>query len=104
MAYTSPTTINASAGLDSFLPYISEVTNFWFGRMLMVAVFVIFLFGYLRAKDDDFIGGLAVASYVTFVLGLIGWVIGLVAGLDFAVIIGITLVSSVLLLSQKKDF
>ena len=104
MAWTSPTEINASAGLDSFLPYLSEVTNFWFGRMLMVAIFVIFLMGYLRAKEDDFIGGLAVASYVCFVLGLIFWVIGLVSGLDFAIIIGATVVSSVLLLSQKKDF
>ena len=104
MSWKSPTEINATAGLDSFLPYLSEVTNFWFGRMLMVAIFVIFLFGYLRAKDDDFIGALAVSSYVTFVLGLIFWVIGLVSGLDFAVIIGITVVSSVLLLSQKKEY
>ena len=104
MAWKSPTTVNASAGMDSFLPYISEVTNFWFGRMLMIAIFVIFLFGYLRAKSGDFIGGLAVASYVTFVLGLIFWVIGLVSGLDFAIIIGITVISSVLLLTQKKDY
>ncbi len=104
MAWRSPTTINASAGMDSFLPYISEVTNFWFGRMVMVAIFVIFLFGYLRARDGDFFGALAVASYVTFVIGLLFWVIGLVSGLDFAVIIGITLISSVLLLAQKKDY
>lgn len=104
MAWTSPTTINASEGLDSFLPYISEVTNFWFGRMVMIAIFIIFLFGYLRAKDNDFVGGLAVASYVCFVIGLIFWVIGLVSGLDFAIIIGVTVISSVLLLTQKKDF
>jgi len=104
MAWTSPTTINASAGMDSFLPYLSEVTNFWFGRMLMIAIFVIFLMGYLRVKDDDFIGGLAVSSYVTFVLGLMFWVVGLVSGLDFAIIIGIVVISSILLLSQKKDF
>lgn len=104
MAWTSPTTINASAGLDSFLPYISEVTNFWFGRMVMIAIFVIFIFGYLRQRDDDFIGALAVSSYVTFVIGLIFWVIGLVSGLDFAVIIGVTVISSVLLLTQKKDY
>lgn len=104
MAYKSPTEINASQGLGDFLPYLSEVTNFWFGRMLMIAIFIIFLFGYLRAKKDDFIGGLAIASYVTFVLGLIFWVIGLVSGLDFAVIIGIAVVSSVLLLTQKKEY
>jgi len=104
MAYLSPTTINASAGMDSFLPYLSTVTNFWFGRMLMIAVFVIFIFGYLRAKDDDFIGALAVSSYITFVIGLIFWVVGLVSGLDFGIIIGITVISSVLLLTQKKDY
>jgi len=104
MAFTSPDTVNASAGLTEFLPYISEVTNFWFGRMLMIAIFVIFLMGYLRVKKDDFVGALAVSSYVTFVLGLIFWVIGLVSGMDFAIIIGLVLVASVLLLTQKKDY
>jgi len=102
MAWTSPTEINASAGMDSFLPYISEVTHFWFGRMIMIAIFVIFLFGYIRAKDD-FIGGLAVASYVCFVIGLIFWVIGLVTGLDFAIIIGVAVISSALLYVNNNN-
>jgi len=104
MAHISPTEINGTEGLDSFLPYISEVTNFWFGRMLMIAIFVIFLMGYLRVKKDDIVGALAVSSYVTFVLGLLFWVIGVVSGLDFAIIIGIVIVASVILLAQKKDF
>ena len=104
MAYTSPTTVNASAGMDSFLPYLSEVTNFWFGRMLMIAVFVIFFMGYLRAKDEDYVGAFAVASYVSFVIGLLFWVMGLVTGLDFALILGIAMVSSVVLFLQKKDY
>jgi len=102
MAHTSPTTINASAGLDSFLPYISEVTNFWFGRMVMIAIFVIFAMGYLRAKPDDYIGAFAVASYVSFVLGLLFWVMGLVTGMDFALILGIAMISSVVLFLQPK--
>jgi len=101
--HTSPTTINASAGMDSFLPYLSEVTNFWFGRMVMIAIFVIFMFGYMRKNEDDIIGGLAISSYVTFVIGLLFWVIGLVSGIDFAVIIGITALTSVFLLTQKKQ-
>lgn len=102
MAHASPTTINGTEGLDSLLPYLSTVTQFWFGRMLMITVFVIFLFGYVRAKDEDWIGGFAVASYVTFVIGLVFWVIGLVTGLDFAIIIGITAISSVILFTQKE--
>jgi len=104
MAHTSPTKINATEGLDSFLPWITEVTNFWFGRMIMIAIFIIFMFGYLKVNKDDYIGGFAVASYVSFVIGLIFWVIGIVSGLDFSIIIGIVLVASVLLLAQKKEY
>jgi len=104
MAYTSPTEINMTEGLDSFLPYLSEVTNFWFGRMIMIAIFIIFMMGYLKARKNDFVGALAVSSYVTFVLGLIFWVIGIVSGLDFAIIIGVVIVASLILHLQKKDF
>ena len=103
MAWRSPTTINATAGMDSFLPYLSEVTNFWFGRMVMIAIFIIYMFGYLRQKEDDFIGALAISSYVTFIIGLLFWVIGLVTGIDFAIIIGVTALASVLLLTQNKE-
>ena len=57
--------------------------------------------GYLRTKQDDYYGAFAIASYVTFVMGLIFWVIGLVSGLDFSVVIGLALVSSVILFTQK---
>ena len=43
----------------------------------MIAVFVIFFMGYLKAKKDDYVGGFAVASYVSFVIGLLFWVMGL---------------------------
>jgi len=100
--WTSPTTVNASAGMDSFLPYISEVTNFWFGRMLMIAIFMIFFFGYIKVKEDDYVGGFAVSSYVSFVIGLLLWVIGLLDNISFSVVVGITLVSSVILFIQRK--
>lgn len=104
MSWTSPSTVNVTRGMDSFLPYLSEVTNFWFGRMVVIAVFIIFLFGYMRSKgDDDFVGALAVSSYVTFVIGLLFWVIDLISGLDFAVIVGITALSSAILLTQKRN-
>ena len=102
MAWASPTTINATAGIGTTFEYISLVTHFWFGRMLMIAIFVIFLSGYLSARRDDYFGAFAVASYVTFVMGLLFWVIDLVTGLDFAIIIGITIVSSVILFVQKN--
>ena len=104
MAYTSPSTIDLTTGIGTLFTWITDVTGFWFGRMLMIAIFTIFIFGYLKANKDDFIGAFAVASYVSFVLGLIFWVIGLVSGMDFSVLIGAVLVASVLLFLQKKNY
>lgn len=103
MAWASPTTINASTGIGSTFEYLSVVTNFWFGRMLMLTIFVIFLFGYLGVRRDDYFGAFAVASYITFVIGLLFWVINIVTGLDFAIIIAVTIVSSVILFVQKNN-
>ena len=100
MTYPSPTTVNltSSEGLGNLFEYVNLVTNFWFGRMLMIAVFILFFIGYLKSKpDDDVIGAFAIAGYVTFVLGLLAWLIKLLDGLSFAIIIGIALVSSVVL-------
>jgi len=103
MAWSSPTTINATEGIGTTFEYLNEVTYFWFGRMLLIAIFVIFIIGYLNARREDYTGAFAVASYITFVLGLLFWVVDLVTGLDFAIIIGITIVSSVILFVQKRN-
>lgn len=103
MTWTSPTTVNASQGLDSFIPYLSEVTQFWFGRMLVIAILLIFLFGYVRAKAGDFFGGLAVSSYVTLVISMFLWIIGLLTGMDLAWIVGLSLVSTLIVLVRNRD-
>ena len=105
MAYDSINTINmtSSEGMSNILQYINVVTNDWAGRMIVVAIFVMFLFGYLRSKgDDDFVGAIAVASYVTFVMGMLMWLIGFLDGIAFSVIIGITIVSTAILLFDKR--
>ena len=103
MAWKSPSEVNTSAGLGEFVPYLSEVTNFWFGRMLMIAVFVIFFFGYLRTNKDDYMGAFAVTSFVSFVVGLIFWVIGWVTGIDFGIVVGIFVISLVVLLTRQNN-
>lgn len=103
MTYASPTTINGSAGIGELLNYINLVTDFWISRMIMVAIFVIFLMGYLRSKqDDDFLGALAVGSYASLVTGILFWIIGFVDGVTFGIIIGITVISTALLMMDKR--
>lgn len=103
MAWDSPSTINASQGFASVIPYLNTVTQFWFGRMFIFAVFLIFLFGYMRSREGSFWNAFAVSSYVSFVMGLLFWVIGIITGLDFSIVIGITFVSTLILLLQNKD-
>ena len=103
MAWTSPTTINATRGFADILPYLNEVTENWISRMLLIGIWIIFLFGYLRVKgDNDIISGMAVSSYVTFVLATLLWIIGFVSGLDMAIVVGVTLISTAMLLLDKK--
>ena len=103
MAYQSPTTINGSEGIGALLEYINIVTDFWISRMIMVGIFVIFLMGYLRSKnDDDFVSAVAVGSYASLVIGLLFWIIGFLDGVAFGIIIGITLISTAILLMDKR--
>ena len=102
MAFESPTTINATQGLESFLPYLSTVTDFWFGRMLIFAVFLIFFFGYMRSKGGQFFSAFAVSSYVTFVISMLFWAMNMITGLDFAWVVGVTLIASACLLVQNN--
>ena len=103
MTYTSPTEINATRGIISLLEYINEVTDFWISRMLMVAIFIIFVMGYLRSKsDDDFVSAIAIGSYASLVIGILFWIIGFLDGIAFGIIIGISLISTAMLLMDKR--
>ncbi len=105
MAYPDINDIDmtTSEGMVNILQYINVVTQNWAGRMVAIGFFIIFLWGYLRSKnDDDFVGAFAVASYVTFVLGLLMWLINFLDGIAFSIIIGITIISTAILLYDKR--
>jgi hypothetical protein len=103
MTYTSPTEINASRGIISILEYVNNVTDFWISRMLMLAIFVIFTVGYLRSKnDDDFLGAVAVGSYAALVIGILFWIIGFLDGVAFGIIIATAIISTALLLTDRR--
>ena len=103
MAWDSPTTINATEGITEVTTYLNEVSNNWFGDMLILSVFMIFLFGYLRAKgDNDFVGAFAVASFVSLVVATLLWIVGMIGGVIFGIVVGITLISVIVLFLDKK--
>lgn len=105
MAYPSVNTINvtSSEGMSNIFQYLNTVTDFWAGRGVLIAIFMIFLFGYLKfSRDNDFVGAFAVASYVTFVIGILFWLISFLDGIAFAIIMGITIISTAVLLFDRR--
>lgn len=103
MAWKSPTEINATKGITEIFSYLNEVSNLWFGRMFILTVFAIFLFGYERVNRGDWIGGFAVASFITFLVALFSWIIGILSGIELGFVIGITVISAIALFIRNKQ-
>lgn len=101
MAYPSPTSINASKGLGEITNYVNTVTNYWFGNMLLIAIYVIILIGVYKAKDD-FAGAIAIAGFGTFLIGLLFWMGGMITGSMFAVVIAMAIVGAMVLWGSKN--
>ena len=101
MTYASPSTINATKGFGEVLNYINVVTNSWASNMIMIAIYVIVLMGYYKARDD-FKGALAVAGYGTFVVALLFWIAGFVSGIAFGMTIGLAILGTIVLLTDNN--
>lgn len=99
--YTSPANLNGSS-IDGLFVYLQDVTTGWFSNMLLIGIFVIFLIGYLNYNKDDFIGALAVSSFVTFVVATLFWIIGFVNGYSYGIVIGVTIVTAIVLFMDRR--
>jgi len=101
MTIASPSTINATKGFGEVLNYVNVVTDGWLSNMIIIAIYVIVLMGYYKAKDD-FKGALAVAGYGTFVVGLLFWIGGFVSGITLGMVIGGAILGTVVLLLDNN--
>jgi len=102
MTYASPTTINASKGLGEILIYTNEVTSGWISNLILLAVYVIIIVGYYKARDD-FAGGLAVGGFGVFVVALLFWLGGFVSGITLGFAIGLALIGVIVILIDNKN-
>ena len=101
MTYDSPTTINATLGLGEVLNYLNNVTDSWISNMFLIALYVIILIGFYKAKED-FKGALAVAGYGIFVIGLLFWIGGFVSGLALSFAIALAVIGTIVLLLDNN--
>ena len=97
MAYSSPTTINASKGLLEIATYLNNVTDNWVSNLLLLAIYVIVLIGFNKARND-FKGAMAVAGYTTFVISLLLWIGGFISGVAFGMVIAIAVIGTLIIL------
>ena len=101
MAYPSPTSINGTKGFGEVLNYINVVTDSWISNMVLIAIYVIVLIGFYKAKED-FKGAMAVAGYGTFVFGLFMWIGGFVSPVTFGITIAIAIMGTLVLLLDNN--
>jgi hypothetical protein len=101
ITYASPSTINASRGLGEIINYTNSVTNQWFSNMILIAIYVIVLIGFYKAKED-FTGALAVAGFGTFVVALLFWIGGMVSGIALGITIAMAIIGVIVLLMDQQ--
>lgn len=101
IVYDYPTTINTSNGIGAILTYVNDVTNSWASNMLLIAIYIIILISYYKAKED-FGGAIAVAGFGLFVVGMLFWMGGFIGGLTFSVVVAICIVGIVVILLDKS--
>ena len=99
--YPSASSINATKGFGEVLNYVNTVTNQWISNMLLIAIYIIVLIGFYKAKDD-FQGELAVAGYGTFVIALLFWIGGFVSGWAFGISIALAIIGTIVLLMDNN--
>jgi len=101
MTISSVTSINASKGLGEILAYTNNVTNNWMSQMMLIAIYIIVLVGFYKAKED-FQGALAVAGYGTFVVALLLWIGGFVSGWALGISIALAIIGTFVLLMDHS--
>lgn len=101
MAYPYPSSINGTKGFSGILNYVNTVTDSWISNIALIAIYVIILIGFYKAKDD-FTGALAVAGYGTFVVGLFFWIGGFISGFALGVAIALAIIGTVILLLDQQ--
>lgn len=98
--YPSNDNYNASLGIGEFMGYINEVTNYWFGRMTLLAIWFVLVAGFYKARDD-IKGALVVGSGITFLISVFFWIAEVCTGWEVLITAGLTIMFGLVLLTDQ---
>jgi len=101
MTYPSVENVNMTKGFGELLQYVNLVTDGWMSNMLLIAIYIIVMVGFYKAKED-FQGAMAVAGYGTFVVALLFWLGGFVNGWAFGISIALAIIGTFVLLMDHS--
>jgi hypothetical protein len=102
MTYPEISSVNMTKGFGEVLTYINTVTENWISNLILIAIYVIVMIGFYKAKDD-FQGAFAVAGYSTFVIALLFWVGGFVSGWALGIAVALTIIGTITLLIEHPN-
>ena len=102
MAYEEITSINASLGLGEVISYVNNVTDQWFGNMILIGIWIIVLLGYFKATGD-FWSASAISGFTLFVVGLLFWLGGFIGNVAFTMVLGLAVLSVIPLFMRPNN-
>ena len=102
MAYPSITDRNLTKGIGEMLNYVNEVSSSWVSNMILIGVYVIVLMGVYNYQKD-FFEAMAIAGFLTFMIGTLFWLGEFISGITFTIVIAVTIVGFGLLWFTKKS-
>lgn len=100
MAYDLPTTVDVSEGIGGLGTYLSTVTFSWFWNLILIAIYIIFAVGVSKSRND-IPEGLAVAGFVTAIMGTLLWIANWISGVTFAFTLAVAIMGAIILWVNK---
>lgn len=102
VTYPSPTSMNYSEGFQVVLEYVNEVSFNWAGNLTLIAIYIITLFG-VNNFSKDFSESMAIAGFLTFIVGAFLWISGFVSLPSFIFVIVMAIIGVASLWITKKS-
>ena len=101
MPFADITTRNMSKGLGEVLYYANEVTESWISNLILIGIYIITMMSIYNYKRD-FVEGMAVAGFFTFLVALFFFLGDFISGVTFVFVIAVTIISVALLFFNKR--
>jgi hypothetical protein len=100
--YPYPTDINTSEGIGTSIVYLNTVTSSWFSNLFLISIYIIFGVGVYQSRKD-LPEGLAVAGFMTAIIGTLFWVANWISGVTYTITLASAILGAAVLWIGKQN-